>query len=410
MFLGIILVVVAVLCHGTEQQNSNILHRLLCSYQTMQTSLKQRVRVRINNGDEKLSFLVDPRSTTAELYRYAKSIGIMKSMNNALLCDSNDRMIADDSSVQLMTILPPLSLANLVMPRQLILSVFEAKQTEITIHITNGDITRSFIANAATSTNNVYDRAVNIGIMDNFHQFLLRFEEEPHEALVQHSQQILLHSIDPKKPNELSLIVSPIPEGVLLFAMFRDMTPNQDVPSWNYAQFCVQNPWHVLCASLSRRIEYEDDMDDDVDSNSKSGDQDEDWANDIHVVNVPAWNGVLYLEHTPDSVRSMTLKGHSVRVNLESLRFSSLKELTLDFEIIIGLDIKELSGLTLEILKLPSHPGVHPEDVNHVLNLLSTMRAHGEIQLDRLEFGRPETTQETIWYDPTEEDYGLYSY
>ena len=405
--------IIAVICQSAEQQNNSIFHRLLCSYQTLQGPLKQRVRIRINNGDKKVSFFVDSRSTAAELYRNAESIGMMNPMRNAVLCDSNDRIIPD-SSIRLSTILPAPSLVNLVIPRQLILSVFEADQTEIIVHIINGDITRSFMVNAATQTHEVYQRAVNIGIMDNFYQFLLRFRYEPRRVLVQYTKpsapsKIVLDYIDPNNPNELSLIVSPFPEGVLFFAMFRDMTPNQDIPSWNWAKFCFQNPWHGLCASLSRRIEYEEDMDDDVDSNSKSGDQDEDWANDIHVVNVPAWNGVLYLEHTPDSVRSMTLKGHSVRVNLESLRFSSLKELTLDFEIIIGLDIKGLSGLTLEILRLPSHPGLPPEDVNHVLNLLTSMRAQGEMQLDKLEFGRPDTAQKIIWYDPTEEDYGLYS-
>ena len=196
--------------------------------------------------------------STSELYRNAESIGILDSINmKMVLSKTNSRVIPDDPFMNLMAITPP--------SRQLILKVFAAKQIRITIHITNGNVTKSFTMKAKIRTKDVYQKAVVIGIMDNCFQFLLRYQYGGYRILIDDfhpsmHQQILLDCIDMKHPNELRLFVAPLPEGVLLYALFQDMAPNQDIPSWKYAQFCVRNPWHVLCPSLSRRIEYEDDM------------------------------------------------------------------------------------------------------------------------------------------------------
>ena len=392
-------------CAGLETITDEIADYPPIPYQRTRTPLQQMIQISITNvnGNTKESFLMSADTSTSDLYRNAECIGILDPINmQMVLSESNGVVIPDDPCMSLLTITPP--------SRQLILKVLAAKQIRITIHITNGNVTKSFTMKAKTRSKEVYQKAVDIGIMDNYFQFSLRYQYGGYRVLSDDfhpsmHQQILLDCIDMKHPNELRLFVAPLPEGVLLYALFQDMAPNQDIPSWNYAQFCVRNPWHVICDSLSRRIEYEDDMDTVINSKMSSNNDVEDWANDIYVVNVPMWSGVLLLQHTPKSVRSMTLKGYSVRVNFQTLHFSSLRELTLDFEEIVGFDIVALSGSSLEILRFPSNPGLQEYHVDGVLKLLTTMRGRGDIRLDKIDFGRAGTEQNVIWYNKEAKTY-----
>ena len=415
-----LMVAVVIFRKDAEGGGIGIADHPLIFYEANQTAYqKQMIRVRIINGDEMVSFLMDSADTTAELYRSARSFGMLSPLNDTVLWEYSGRIIPNGPSRQLPPILTPPSLPSLKMPRELILYVFAMDQIEITVHITNGDITKSFVVNAATKTDEIYQKAVDIGIMDNFYQFLLRYQYATDPTFVpvaNHSTRAhtLLDSIDLSHPNELSLIVSPIPEGVLLYRMFQDMTPNQNIPSWNYAQFCIRNPWHVLCSSLSRRIQYEDNVHPEVDltdiqeSKQKVENQTEDSFNDIDVLNVPTWSGILHLEHIPPSTRSMVLKGASVTLNFQTLRFSSLKELTLDFDEIIGLDIGALSGSSLEVLRLPSHSGLPEEEVADTLAMLNSMRAQEQTQLGVIDFGGGWRKQRMIWYNPRNGDYDYF--
>ena len=405
----IICFVVVIICSSTEKKTSAIIKLPFRRCRRM-TSPLQIIRIRVNNGDKMGLFSIRLDATIAELYSNARAAGVMDPLRSELLTQfiakSNRyerRIIRDDASTKMMEILDLPSVTSLVMPRQVILTVFAAEQIVMRIKITKGDITMSFRANAGTTTNAVYQKVMEMGMIDNHYQFALRLQNDPDRVLVYESNPVnpvpkLVNIIDPKNHSELRLIVSPIPEGVLLFAMFRDMAPNRHIPSWNYAQFCLRNPWHMLCSSLSRRIEYEDDQDAD-EPKWTLREEVEIWKNDIFVTNVPMWCGVLHLEHTPRSVRSMTLKGDSVTIDFQSLRYSLLRELTLDFVEDIELNIAALFGLSLEILRLRSHSEFRLKMMSHVLEMLTTMRAQNESKLETIVLGRRETRQQIIWYN-----------
>lgn len=403
------LVVVALLYNGVQGAECAIAHQLH-TYWRM-NYLRQKIRVIINNGDERTSFFMNSgfATTTADLYERAEAIGMLHCDDKTVLLDYTGRFVPDDPSMGLLDILPPLCPANLVMPRQLILNVLTMEQMDITVHITNGDITKSFLANAGTPTNEVYQVAMHIGILKNCHHFWLRRRYHGQAVLENgpNPTPALWDFIDEENPDELHLIVSPIPEGVLLFRLLNGMAPNENVPSWNYAQFCSFNPWHPFCAKLSRRIEYEDNMDplDVIRSTPVLDNKAGDWANEINVVNVPSWSGALNLAAIPPSVRLMKVEGQFVSVNFKLLRFTSLTELTLNFREVIGWDIAALSGSSLKVLRLPCYGGLPLESVDAYLELLTWMRAQDQIQLDKIYFGRIEGVRSMIYYNPETRNY-----
>lgn len=404
MYFQVILVMSVMLCRGSEEQQDNSGHVL-----EDRISSQQMILVRIINDVIMQSFWMNPNDTTAQLYRSAHFIGILNLLNNTVLWDSG-RCIPYDDSMRLSAILaPPSSFPNLKVRRELILHVFAVEQIEITVQIENGDTIKSFTANAGMRTSEVYRQAVRMGIMENSNQFLLHYRYERDKVLVFRSSPsspplTLIECVDPRSPRELKFIVAPYPEGLLLFAMFRDMAPNQHISFWEYAKFCNLDPWHAHCSDLSWRFEYDQNEDASEMSENSIGD----WSNvhDIVVVNVPTWSGVLHLENIPKSVRSMNLHGQSVTINLESLRFSSLKELILDFNQIIGFEtILGITGSQLEVLRLPHHIGLLQQDQQHVLNKLTRMRSKGEIVLKEIAFGRVMREQQFIRYDPKTKQY-----
>ena len=384
----------------------------LIPHQPIQTPLQQMIRMRIDNGVETADFIMEPDATGAELYSNAEFTGILEPLQRTVLLEYNGRIILNRLSNRMRSIAAPPRFPHLVVPRVLIYA-FDVEQIEVMVHITDRAVTKSFMANAGMRTSEVYQKAVNIGIMQKHQLLRYRYRMEMDRVLENDissssDRRVLLDYIDPKNPNELRLIVSPIPEGVLLFAMFRDMTPNQDISLWNWAQFCIQNPWHGLCLSLSQRLEFESNGNQyaALEMDPLSSTEVHVLANHISIVNIPTWSGVLHLEHTPPSVRAMTLKGESVRVNLEKLRLSSLTELTLDFkEIIGGFDFEALSGSSLKTVRLPCHAGSRDADVDEVLEILATMRRQGEIRLERIEFGNTRTDHNIIQYIPELQDY-----
>ena len=378
-------------------------------HQKMQTLYSQMIRVRITSGTTVVSFSMKPDSTTEELYRTAEFYGITEYPKDTVLWKHSGCIIPDDESMSLITILAPLSPENAQLQRHLILSVFAVEQIEITVHITNGDESQSFVVNAATRVSAVYQIAMDIGILKNRHRFWLMHRFDRNRVLdndVNDSTppRILLHSINLRYPNELRLIVSPIPEGYLLFALFHKMTPNQHVPFWKYAEFCERNPWHCHCSDLSWALRKEDAASSNaISGDTISGNKVFDWPRNIAVVNEPTWSGALHLECMPRCVRLLTLKGRTVAVNFKTLRFSSLTYLSLDFEEVIGFDVAALSGSSLKVLKLESHPGIwelQKEGMQDVLNGLMKMREQRKIRLKKIVFGTG-----MVYYDSLERRY-----
>ena len=170
------------------------------------------------------------------------------------------------------------------------------------------------------------------------------------------------------------------------------MTPNQNVPFWEYAEFCNDNPLHELCASLSGIHEFEgfSDMKRMRESVISQVDRETgEWVHDIHVDghDIPSWNGQLHLRYIPKSVRSLSLHGMNLTVHINELQGSLLKLLKLDFERVVGISVAaltRLSGLQLEILRLPSAE-LRQKDVHDVLRMMDHSRATGSIHLNVIE-------------------------
>lgn len=108
-----LMVAVVIFRKDAEGGGIGIADHPLIFYQANQTAYqKQMIRVRIINGDEMVSFFMDSDDTTAELYRSARSFGMLSPLND--------------------TLSPP-SLPSMKMPRELILYVFAMDQIEITV-------------------------------------------------------------------------------------------------------------------------------------------------------------------------------------------------------------------------------------------------------------------------------------
>ena len=183
------------------------------------------IRVRIKNGNKMRSFLINSDATTSELYRNARWVGIMDPAITNVLWEYSGRVIPDDPSVMLLDMLPPPP--SLDTPHQTILSVFSAEKIIITVHISNGSKIWSFTTHCGMTVDALYQHAVDMGIMENADQFMLQFEDDESSDNILESDpdpsmpsKILLNVIDPLNPNQLKLFVSPVPEGLLLFAMF----------------------------------------------------------------------------------------------------------------------------------------------------------------------------------------------
>ena len=373
--------------------------------QKIQTPLQRIISVQIKNGDKKSSFMLNRDATTYELYRKAESLGIIEPTRDTILWEDSGRVIIDDSSMMLLLLLPPSP--NPRIPQQAMLSVFNVDQIMLTVHIINGLKTWSFTTHCGMSASEVYHQAIQMGIMDNADQFELQYDNDRILGLYSDPPPILLNAIDPFHPHSLTLYVSPVPEGFLLFAMFRDMTPYQDLPFWKYAQFCRDNQWHELCSSLSGMKEYNRDYNGCPDANkSVITHLDEgtgQWVHHIHVDNVPSLSGQLHLKYVPQTVRSLTVRGMSVSVQINELRQSSLKELEFGFQKVVGINVPALIRLTeapLEILRLPTSK-LWEGAVAKLLEMLTHSRAIGLIQLELIEF----SGGKRIYYDSDNKTY-----
>ena len=411
MFAFCMLMVSTIICEGPQKRNADLPARLWYVNGRM-TSIPQRIQVRIKNGQNIESFSFRADSSAAALYRTAETLGIIEQWGNMALCDSNGFVLLDDRSVTLCSILPPpTSRAD---QSVLDLVVHSHERISITVIITNGNRTKKFRVNASTRSSEVYARAVKIGIMDNYYQFLLRWKDNDR------ADRVLIPDDDTSVPitplidlmysnlTELELSVVPLPEGLLFFSSFKDMAPNQEIPSWNLALFCHQNPWHVHCSNLLRIMEYDDNVDaadinKTISRSDHSDNVSEEWSHGHYTLHVPSWSGILHLEYVPRCIHSLSLKGKSVRVALEAAQFSSLIELTLDFNNIIGIDFAALSRTSLQILRLPSHSGFNVKELGRVLERLNAMRKqHDKIpQLKRIELG----LRRQIVYDSYAEQY-----
>ena len=316
--------------------------------------------VKIKKGERTCTFLINQDCTTAYLYLNVIKKGFMDPTYDAnVLRDQNGRIILESGSTKLRDVLKGISSPQI--PLEICLEVFAIDQIEITLQITNGDRTAILEANGATIVLDIYKMAVKNGIMDNTDWFVLR--DDANGKLLGDDNMELLEVIDVSHPNQLRLSVVAIPEGALLFAMFCDMTPNEQIPFWRYAQLCINN---ITCGVA-----------DGVNYVSK---------NVIVVDNVPSWTGKLHLKYVPDTVYSMTLKGYIVELDLGDLRSTSLTELVLDFEKVIGINVLGLVGSKLKFLSLPSHEGLRREDVEFILVRLSNLRLMKKISLEVMEF------------------------
>ena len=145
--------------------------------------IQRMIKVQVHNEDKMETFPINPEATTAVLYRTAESIGIMDPRNKTVLWEyecSGGVFIPDDPSIRCLDILTPTASHQRPkkLPKQIILHVFAAKQIAITVHITNGNNTESILCNPLTRTSEIYQKAVDIGIVDNYHQFLLQYQND----------------------------------------------------------------------------------------------------------------------------------------------------------------------------------------------------------------------------------------
>lgn len=402
MSLTLILIAIVVICNTVDSRDD--------IYDEYERPLiphlpRERITILIHHGDEKKSFEMNPDEPTSKAYVCAANLlGIPGLGKDTVLLDDRGHIIPDDPKMWLLEALPEPT----AIERHFNLHVVAVDHIAIMVDITNGVDTESFVVNAGTRGIEVYQMAVDIGIMENHYQFMLQYPYErdrvtgvlPKIADPSIPGQALLYSIDPRNPTELRLSVSPAPEGMLLHAMFRDMTPNQDIPFWNYIQFCSINPWHVLCSSLTYNLPEVIAGDISPISNQRNMQ-----CVELEMDSVPTWSGALRLEHTPKSVQILVLKGQSVKVDFESLRFTSLRELTLDFEEVIGLNPVALSGSSLKVLRLSSRVVLSGLKVDGLLDTLAGMRARGEIELDCICFGRTKAEQKVIRYNSMAKEY-----
>lgn len=326
------------------------------------------IQIHITNHHRVESFDMESHASTAKLYKFAESIFILNPFhldrigsNDWLVDEETCKLIRYDRNVQIQDIVGESG--------EMYLRVVKSADLRVQVHITNGARIQTLWATPKTSTRAIYEHAVGSGILDNIHQFTLCHEDKPHKTLsATPNHRLLENHLDPKSPWELRLKVAILPESQLMHWTFRKMFPKQG----------------IVFLEISRADHH---------LFGKKGQ---------FVAAVEGWTGKLDLKFVPPTIKSLVLKGRSVVVDFKHLRFTSLRELVLDFESIEGIDWLNLKGSQLEMLGLPLwfRRRFRSKDAK----ALKELRSQGKIQLDVINFGG--TVH--IVYHPTSGEYLYY--
>ena len=372
--IGFIFSVSLQLCGGTDQHPSDFV------------PLHEMIQIHIINDMNlgMVSFNVEADTTTSSLYQMAEILKILdsdhvddspiKNDEDWLVDEATGTFLKCDSNLEIQDILTPgPGVGN---TKEITLLVVTTSDLNVAVHITSGASKESVWAKPSTSTLAIYEYAVSAGILQNTCQFMLCHEND-HERFLSaspdpSSTRLLLEHLDPECPLELNLEVMPIPDGQLIFWMFREMVPQQRMAYWEHA--ILDHEQYGLNSQIVANCKAE------------------------------MWAGKLDLKFVPSSIKSIVLRGCSAIVDFKHLYYVSLKELVLDFTWIFGIDWLSLKGSQLERLRLPAHMAMSADDAVNPVEMLTYLRSRGEIQINAIEFG----DTEKIVYDPQSDAY-LYS-
>ena len=372
--IGVIFSVSLELCAGIDQHPSDYV------------PLHEMIQIHIINDMDlgMVSFNVEADTTTFSLYQMAEILRILDSdhTDNSPIRNDEDWLVDEatgtflkcDSNLEIQDILTPdPGVGN---TKEITLLVVTTSDLNIAVHITSGASKEAVWAKPSTSTFAIYEYAVRAGILQNTCQFMLCHENDHNRFLSASpdpsSTRLLLEHLDPGCPLELKLEVMPIPDGQLIFWMFREMVPLQGMAFWQQAIF--DHEQHGLKSQMVANCKAE------------------------------MWAGKLDLKFVPASIKLLELKGCSAIVDFKDLIYVSLKELVLDFIWIFGIDWLNLRGSQLERLHLPAHFAMSADDAVTPVEILTYLRSRREIQINAIEFG----DTEKIVYD-TQSDAYLYS-
>lgn len=323
-----------------------------------QSSMEDMIQIHITNQHRVESFKIPPEATTWNLYRLAESIRIIDSFiqsmtpnsdNNEWLVDQGTgRLIRCDRNIQMEDLLTP---GVQEIEREINLRVIKSADLWIMVHIINGDRYQMVWAKANWSTRKIYQIALEKGIMNNIHQYNLCRANDPRQTLSAiPNHQTLEQHLNLQCPLELRLNVEQMAEDRLLDWTFRKMSPKPEQLFWTQAYYD-----HDLYGPKSEiNVQFE------------------------------GWTGKLDLKFLPPTIKSLVLRGRSVEVDFKHLRFTSLKELVLDFESIEGIDWLDLEGSQLEALRVPV--GFRRSCAKD-LEALRHLRTQGKIKIDAIHFG-----------------------
>ena len=335
--LGFAIVVIFAFCTSTDGVASPVI-----PYHGTndQMSKKDMIEIRIFNQHREASFMIAPNATTLEMYKMAESIGILdpfllnfgqnKGANEWLVDEEIGKLIRCDGDIQLQDIVPPALIGESEVgfiairehKRGIKLQVVRTSNLQVAVHITNGERTEVMLAKATWSTYLIYCQALHTKIMDNIFQFTLCHETNPHQRLSAiPNHQTLEQHLDVDCPLELRLKVEQIPGLTLKDWAFRKMLPKQGLSFWREAP-------------ISDHFRY--------------GKESQITAK------VEGWTGKLDLKFLPPKIKSLVVKGRYVIVDFKHLKFTSLKELVLDFQSIQCIDWFCVRESQLEILLMPT--------------------------------------------------------
>lgn len=104
-------------------------------------------------------------------------------------------------------------------------------------------------------------------------------------------------------------------------------------------------------------------------------------------VAVDSWTGTLNLRYLPHRIRHLSLTGRSVTVNLGELKYTSLKELNLQFVNISDIDLLALKGTNLEELSLSYNAAFDVASTQEILEKISDLRLRNETKLNSVAIG-----------------------
>ena len=159
MSLTLILIAIVVICNTVDSRDD--------IYDEYERPLiphlpRERITILIHHGDEKKSFEMNLDQPMSKVYVCAANLLGMPGLGkDAVLLDDMGHIIPDDPKMWLLEAL----LEPTAIERHFNLHVVAVDHIAIMVDITNGVDTESFVVNAGTRGIEVYQMAVDIGIM-----------------------------------------------------------------------------------------------------------------------------------------------------------------------------------------------------------------------------------------------------